>query len=79
MESQVPAIVAKLYSRWKKRIFANDDIICQPSEEGEGYWDVVITRGNKQAKLTVSPMAYQNPRFMLDADDTMRFALKRCV
>jgi len=72
----VPAIVFNLYHRWQKRVFANDDIICQSSDEGEGYWDIIITRGNKEARLTVAPTAYQNPRFMLDADESMRFALK---
>ncbi len=71
-----PRIVSELYHRWQRRIFANDDISCQPSDEGEGYWELGIIRGNKRALLTVAPNAYQNPRFMLDADETMRYALK---
>ena len=70
-----PAIVSKLYNRWRKRVFANDDIVCQPASE-DGYWDIIITRGKWEACLTIAPTAYLNYRFMLDADETMRFTLK---
>lgn len=69
----IPAIVAKLHHRWAKRVFANDDIFCHSL--ADGYWEVGIRRGNKEAVLTIAPNAYQKPRFMLNADKTMRFAL----
>jgi len=76
MHKEMPPIVWKLYRRWQKRVFANDNIVCQPSKEGEGYWELAITRGNKRAFLIVSPQtAYRNYRFMLDADEYMRSVL----
>lgn len=71
-----PLIVEKLYNRWRKRVFANDNIVCEPS--GDGYWSLKITRGEREAILTVSPSAYQNfdVQWLLKADDTMRYALK---
>jgi len=79
-KEEVPEWVDKIYQRWRKRTFANDDIRCQPSRDNVGCWDIIITRGNYEACLTFNPQIYghleQDLELLLKADEEMRFALK---
>ena len=71
----------KLYNRWRKRIFANDEVSYRPSDEGADYWDVVLTRGKYEFRITLPPDVYQCHNLMLKADNEMRYMLKskECV
>ncbi len=76
VKDQSPETIAiRLYDRWRKRIFANDNVSYKKG--GEGYWEVIITRGTREYVLTLSPQAYCYPNLMLDADDFMRGMLKQ--
>ena len=70
-------LVVKLFNRWRKRIFTNDDIVYRPSSEGEDFWDIVLTRENREFRLTISPQAIYKSGFMLDADNEMRHMLRK--
>ena len=82
----IPEWVLRFVKRWQKRVFANDVITCAPSNDSAfpDGWNVVITRGRYEAQLVLNPEIFASPylnqnirkKYLLNADNEMRFALK---
>ncbi len=70
---KIETFAEKVYKRWRKRIFPNDNIVIRDVDNG--IQELIVTRGNYEAKIQIDKNHSFTSNDFLVVDSEMRYLM----